>query len=261
MSNVEDCTQEARGQAAMAQYYADPEQRPAQMRGLFNRSAPYYNLANRLFSLGTGGWYRRFCLRRSGLKPGMAVIDIATGTGLLARQAVALTRNPACVIGADISEEMLAIARRDTGILLVQAAAEALPFAPASADFVTMGYALRHIADLKAAFAANFHILRPGGVMMLLEVSAPRHRFMRAVAYGFIGLLLPRLSGLLTRDARARALMHYHWQTILSFLPPETIIGVMRDSGFERVRCISHLDLFHHYTGHKPHPLPADIEA
>lgn len=253
MSNADDCLNDARAQAALAQYYAEPHARQAEMRGLFNRSAPHYNLANRLFSLGTGGWYRRFCLRRSGLRRGMVVVDIATGTGLLAREAVALTRDPALVIGVDLSEEMLAIARRDTGISLVQAAAEALPFAPESADFVTMGYGLRHIADLTAAFAANLHILRPGGVMMLLEVSAPRNRFMRALARGFIGGLLPRLSWLLTRDARARTLMQYHWQTILSFLPPEVIMGVMRDAGFERVRRISHLDLFHHYTGRKPH--------
>lgn len=252
MSNAEDRPNDARGQAALAQYYANPAQRLTQMRGLFNRSAPHYNLANRLFALGTGGWYRRFCLRRSGLKRGMVVVDIATGTGLLARQAVALTRDPALVIGVDLAEEMLAIARRDTGISLVQATAEALPFAPACADFVTMGYGLRHIADLEAAFAANLRILRPGGAMMLLEVSAPRNRFMRAIARGFIGGLLPRLSWLLTRDAQARTLMQYHWQTILSFLPPEVIMSVMRDAGFERVRCISHLDLFHHYTGHKP---------
>lgn len=252
MSNAEERLNNARDQAALARYYADPEARLTQMRGLFNRSAPHYNLANRLFSLGTGAWYRRFCLRRSGLKRGMVVIDIATGTGLLARQAVSLTRNPALVTGVDLSEEMLAIAGRDTGISLVQATAEALPFASSSADFVTMGYGLRHIADLEAAFAGNLRILRPGGVMMLLEVSAPRNRFMRGIARGFIGGLLPRLSWLLTRDARARALMQYHWQTILSFLPPEVIMRVMRECGFERVRCISHLDLFHHYTGHKP---------
>jgi demethylmenaquinone methyltransferase/2-methoxy-6-polyprenyl-1,4-benzoquinol methylase len=252
MSNADDRTEDARKRAAVAQYYAEPDQRRAEMRGLFNRTAPYYNLANRLFSLGTGNWYRRFCLRRSGLRSGMVVIDIATGTGLLARAAAALTGDPANVVGVDLAEEMLAIARRGSRVALVQAAAEALPFAPASADFVTMGYGLRHVADLESAFAGNLRILRPGGVMMLLEVSAPRNRFMRAIAAGFIGGLLPRLSWLLTHDARARTLMQYHWQTILSFLPPETVMRVMRASGFEQVRCISHLDLFHHYTGHKP---------
>jgi len=252
MSNAEDGSEDARSQAAVAEYYADPVQRLSLMRALFNRSARHYNTVNLLVSLGSGGWYRRFCLRRSGLRPGALVVDIATGTGLLAREAVTLTRSAASVIGVDCSEAMLAVAQRNLSIPLVQAAAEALPLAPAIADFVTMGYALRHVADLGTAFAEAMRILRPGGAMVLLEVSAPRNRIARALAGFFIGAVVPRLSLLMTRDARARTLMQYHWQTILSYMPPDVVMRVMKDGGFERVTCKSYLDLFHHYTGYKP---------
>lgn len=258
MSNADDHTEEAhtddaRAEALVAAYYADPARRLTLMRDLFNRSARYYNLVNLLVSLGSGAWYRRFCLRRAGLRPGKIVVDIATGTGLLAREAVRLTGKTGLVIGVDVSEAMLAIAQRNLGIPLIQASAEALPLQGGIADFVTMSYALRHVADLQTAFAEAKRILRPGGTMLLLEVSAPRNRISRALAGFFIGFLIPRLSQLTARDVRARTLMQYHWQTILSYMPPDVVLRVMRDSGFEKVTCTSYIDLFHYYIGHKPH--------
>jgi demethylmenaquinone methyltransferase/2-methoxy-6-polyprenyl-1,4-benzoquinol methylase len=254
MSNAEDRSDAARSHARVNEYYTDPERRPPFVRDMFNRSAQHYDLVNQLFSLGSGAWYRRFCLRRAGLRPGMLVVDVATGTGLLAREAFALTGARTRVIGADISEAMLAIAQRNLGIPLIQAAAEALPLSPGIADFVTMGYALRHVADLKMALAEAMRILRPGGAIVLLEISAPRNRFARMLAAFFIGIVLPRLSLLMTRDARARTLMQYHWRTIVNYMPPDVVMRVMQESGFERVTCKSYLDLFHDYTGRKPLP-------
>jgi demethylmenaquinone methyltransferase/2-methoxy-6-polyprenyl-1,4-benzoquinol methylase len=252
MSNAEDRPGDVRAQLEVAAYYADPVQRLAFMRALFNRSARYYDLVNLLVSLGSGAWYRRFCLRRAGLGSGKIVVDIATGTGLLAREALRLTGKTGMVIGVDVSEAMLAIAQRNLGIPLIQASAEALPLGPGIADFVTMSYALRHVADLETAFAEAKRILRPGGTMLLLEVSAPRNRILRALAAGFIGFLIPRLSQLTARDVRARNLMQYHWQTILSYMPPDVVMRVMRESGFARVTCTSYIDLFHYYIGHNP---------
>ena len=252
MSNAEGSPDAARSQALVDGYYADPERRPSFVRDMFNRSAQHYDLVNQLFSLGSGAWYRRFCLRRAGVGPGMLVVDVATGTGLLAREAIALAGDRTAVIGVDVSEAMLAIAQRNLGIPVIQATAEALPLLPGIADFVTMGYALRHMADLNAALGEALRVLRPGGAIVLLEMSAPRNKLARMLAALFIGFVLPRLSLLVTRDARARTLMQYHWQTVLNYMSPDVIMNVMRDSGFDNVTCKSYLDLFHHYTGRKP---------
>jgi len=143
------------------------------VRGLFNDTAPYYDTVNRIFSLGSGGWYRRRCLLRAGLKSGQTVLDVAVGTGLIAEAALRIVGADGDVIGLDLSEAMLAEARRKLDIPLIQGTAEALPLADRSVDFVVMGYALRHIADLQVCFDEFRRVLRPGGTLLLLEVSSP----------------------------------------------------------------------------------------
>jgi demethylmenaquinone methyltransferase / 2-methoxy-6-polyprenyl-1,4-benzoquinol methylase len=223
------------------------------VRGLFNRTAPHYDTINRLFSLGSGAWYRRRCLLGAGLRPGQRVVDIAVGTGLLAREALAITGDRRQVIGVDLSEGMLAIAREKLAIPLVQGAAEALPLADGIADFVTMGYALRHLADLVAAFREFRRILKPGGTMLLLEVGRPNNkRFSGILASAYLGRMVPLLSRWTTGASEVETLMRYHWETIERCVPPETILVAMAASGFDAVRCNSDLDLFRSYTARNP---------
>jgi demethylmenaquinone methyltransferase/2-methoxy-6-polyprenyl-1,4-benzoquinol methylase len=237
---------------SIAGYYGDPVQRKSRVRDMFNRTARHYDAANRLFSLGSGGVYRRVCLRWAGLAPGMRVLDVAVGTGLLARQILGITKDPASLTGVDVSESMLAIARAKLGIPLIQAAAEALPLRTASVDFVTMGYALRHLADLQAAFAEALRVLRPGGTLVLLEISAPRKKLHRAIATFYIGGLVPLLARLTTRDERARTLMRYHWDTIVHYMPPEAVLEALAESGFTTLDRWTELDLFHCFKASKP---------
>lgn len=252
MSNSQDRFDEAQSHALIAAYYADPERRLSFVRDLFNRTAHQYDRVNRLFSLGSGAWYRRACLRWAGLQPGQQVVDVAVGTGLLARQALAITGDRELVIGVDVSEAMLAIARDNLGIPLIQGAAEALPLASDGADFVTMGYALRHVADLDTTLREALRILRPGGTAVLLEISPPRRRLGRALASVYIGGIVPLLALLTTRDRRARLLMKYHWETIVNHMPPEAVMAAMAENGFHAVDCWAEFDLFRCYVGRKP---------
>ena len=93
-------------------YYPDLVQRPAFVRLLFDRTAHYYDWVCQLLSFGSGNWYRRRALERAGLRPGMTVLDVATGTGLVARQAIAITGDPPAGIGLDVSMGMLAELKR-----------------------------------------------------------------------------------------------------------------------------------------------------
>lgn len=222
------------------------------VRGLFNSTAPHYDVINRWFSLGSGAWYRRRCLMRAGLRPGHRIVDVAVGTGLLAQEAVALTGDHGAVLGIDISEGMLAIAREKLGIPLIQGTADALPLAAGVADFVTMGYALRHVTNLTVTLSEFRRVLKRGGKVLLLEVSRPSKVLNRLLASLFLGEVVPRLSRLTTGEPEAEALMRYHWQTMERCVAPEIVMTAMAASGLLDVRCKTDLDLFRSFVGRNP---------
>jgi demethylmenaquinone methyltransferase/2-methoxy-6-polyprenyl-1,4-benzoquinol methylase len=184
---------------------------------------------------------------------------VAVGTGLVAAEAVRVLRDPAAVTGLDLSEGMLAEARRRRlGIRLVQARAEALPVADRSIDFVSMGYALRHVADLGAAFGEYRRVLRPGGRVLLLEIGQPEGRVARAVLKAYLGRLVPALCRWTAPRRRAGLLMDYYWDTIEACVPADSILRHLRAAGFADVRCDTALGVLKAYSARRP---PADNDA
>lgn len=236
--------------APLPAYYGAASGRVGFLRQLFDDTAPQYDRINRLFSLGTGGRYRREALARAGLGRGQSVLDVAVGTGLVAREAVRLTGDPALVMGLDPSPGMLAEARRQLPIPLVLGRAEALPLPEASRDFLSMGYALRHVADLSVAFAEFRRVLRPGGTVLLLEIGRPQGRLAHAAARAYLGGVVPALSRLTA--PRAGTLMGYYWDTIEACVPAETILHHLDGVGFEAVRCDTALGVFRAYSARRP---------
>jgi demethylmenaquinone methyltransferase/2-methoxy-6-polyprenyl-1,4-benzoquinol methylase len=233
-------------------YYAEAGQRDGFVRRLFDDTAPQYDRINRVFSLGTGAWYRRQCLRRAGLQPGARVLDVAVGTGLVAREAARVTGDPAAVIGLDPSAAMLAEARRGLSLPLIQGRAESLPLPDASIDFISMGYALRHVADLSVAFAEFHRVLRPGGTVLLLEISRPDSPRAYRAAKFYLGRVVPALCRLTAPRGRAGTLMQYYWDTIEACVPAETILHHLGASGFEEVRCETSIGIFKSYSARRP---------
>ncbi len=236
---------------ALPDYYPDLAQRPAFVRGLFDRTAGYYDRVNHLFSFGSGSWYRRRALEQAGLRPGMTVLDVAIGTGLVARQALAITGDPQSVVGLDVSAGMLAEVGRLLKIPLLQGLMEQLPVANARFDFVSMGYALRHVADLNATFREFHRVLRPGGTLLILEIARPAQPFKRALLKFYMGRLIPLLSRLTTGNRDMQTLMRYYWDTIEHCVPPETILDAIRTAGFAEAGCNVELGLFRAYFGRK----------
>jgi demethylmenaquinone methyltransferase / 2-methoxy-6-polyprenyl-1,4-benzoquinol methylase len=235
-------------------YYADLRERPAFVRSLFNQTASHYDCINTMLSLGSGGWYRRRTLRRAGLRPGQRVLDVAVGTGLVAREASRIIGDKRKVVGLDVSESMLAEARRSLGIPLVQGLAEQLPVAADSVDFLSMGYGLRHVADLGATFREFLRVLRPDGTVLLLEISRPEVPWRRAVAGLYLGQFIPLLCRWTTAAREAETLMRYYWETIEHCVAPDVILQALRDAGFREVACHTEFGLFGAYVARKPPP-------
>ena len=251
-SHVHQASQPVEPHPALKQYYTDQTRRPAFIRGLFDRTAHYYDRINLLLSWGMGDWYRRHALQRAGLQPGRRVLDVATGTGLVARQAVALTGSEDTVFGLDVSDSMLAEARRTLKIHLIQGYAEQLPFADASFDFLSMGYALRHVTDLDATFREFHRVLRSRGTLLLLEISRPSSRLRHTLLSIYLGRVIPWLSRWRTSgDKEMQTLMHYYWDTIEHCVPVETILQTLAGAGFVETGCTVDCGIFRAYGGRK----------
>ena len=229
--------------------YGSAEAREGFVKTLFDETAPHYDRIDRIFSLGSGPWYRRRALAAAGLRPGMEVLDVAVGTGLVAREAARIVGDPARVTGLDPSDGMLAEARRHLpGVRLLRGRAEAIPLPDASVDFVSMGYALRHVADLGAAFREYRRVLRPGGTVLLLEIGVPERGAARAVARGYMGTVIPALCWLAAPRHRSGELMRYYWETIEACVPAATILDALRGAGFRDAGVTTDLGVFRAYA-------------
>ena len=215
-------------------YYGSPAERRPFVGRLFDDGAPYYEKINRWMSFGTGVLYRRDALRRAGLAAGMKVLDVATGTGVVARAALEVVGTAGKVIGLDPSAGMLHEAGRIPDLRCLRGFAEALPVADRSVDFLSMGYALRHVADLAATFVEYRRVLRPGGRLLILEIVRPKNRIALAWVRFYLKRLVPWLTSMGSREART--MMEYFWDTIDACVPPEAILQALREAGFADVR-------------------------
>lgn len=235
-------------------YYSSPGDRQSFVAGLFDGAARHYNRLGAMLDLGSGRWYRREALRRAGLRPGMRLLDVATGTGLVAAGAAAILGTPTGVVGVDPSRGMLGEARQALSGPLVQGRAEALPFRDGVFDMLSMGFALRHVADLESTFLEYRRVLKPGGRLLLLEVSRPPSAVSRWVIRTYLHRILPLVARITTRSKPAELLMKYYWDTIDQCVPPETILDVLRRAGFADVHRRTFFGFLSEYVAAKPTP-------
>jgi demethylmenaquinone methyltransferase/2-methoxy-6-polyprenyl-1,4-benzoquinol methylase len=219
---------------------------------LFDAVARHYDRVGRSLHLGSGPWYRRRALQRAGLRPGMKLLDVATGTGLLAREAVRIVAEPGDVVGIDPSAAMLAEARKALGALLARGQAEALPFRDDVFDMLSIGYAVAHIADLEMTFRESLRVLKPAGRLVLLELVRPESSLLRWLMRFHLQRVLPTLMRLGTSRGPARVLMQCLWDAIDRRVPPTTILDVLRRTGFIDVELRVRHGLFSEYTAAKP---------
>jgi len=231
----------------LTKYYGDPSQREHYVREIFDETAPWYDWAIRFMSFGSGAWYRREALKRIGLKPGMRLLDIATGTGVVARAAAEVTNDGRAIVGVDASIGMLHSGHVQSA--KVQGAAEAIPIRSQSFDALTIGFALRHFADLRAVFEECHRVLRPGGRVLILEITAPESRIPRALLGAYMGRIVPAAMRIRSRNARAAELFRYYWDTTRDCVRPDVILDALRAAGFTDVQRKVELGIFSEYSG------------
>ena len=237
----------------LEKYYPEESGRRGFVTGLFDRTAPHYDWINRVMSFGSGGRYRRDALRRAGLVAGHRLLDVAIGTGLVARAGADILGEDGHITGVDLSMGMLVEAQKSLPIALVQGVAERLPIADGCADFLTMGYALRHVTDLESTFAEYLRVLKPGGTLLILELTRPAtdsaaYRLTRF----YLHTVVPLLARLGPGGSESRTLMEYFWDTVDNCVPPATILSALEVSGFTSVRQDIQHRVFSEYVATKP---------
>jgi demethylmenaquinone methyltransferase/2-methoxy-6-polyprenyl-1,4-benzoquinol methylase len=233
-------------------YYAREADRSGWVRQLFDRTAADYDRVERAMAFGTGSWYRRRALARAGLRSGMRVLDIGTGTGLTAREAAHLAGNSGQVIGVDPSAGMMKRAKVPPSVLLLMGSAEAIPTPPVAVEFVSMGYALRHVVDVAMAFREFLRVLVPGGRVCLLEITAPEGGLSRALLRAYMRGVVPLMACCVARHRDMPKLMRYYWDTIEACAAPGLILAAMREAGFVDVYRHVELGIFSEYCARKP---------
>ena len=214
-----------------------PEEKAERVRGVFDSVAGRYDLMNDLMSAGLHRLWKRFAVEATGVRAGMRVLDLAGGTGDLARLFADRVGAAGEVVLTDINGAMLSEGRDkllNAGLVLptVQCDAEKLPFASGGFDCVSIAFGLRNVTHKEAALSEMRRMLKPGGVAAVLEFSRIWQPL--APAYDWYSFnVIPRLGKLVTGDD---ASYRYLAESIRMHPDQETLKSMMDAAGFDRVR-------------------------
>ncbi|HLV44703.1 MAG TPA: ubiquinone/menaquinone biosynthesis methyltransferase [Aggregatilineales bacterium] len=210
-------------------------ERAAYVRRMFGRIAHRYDLMNRLMTFGQDLRWRRYVVRQAALPPGGRLLDVATGTGDIALEA--LSQQPGTeAAGLDFSPEMMVVGRtRDGGeqVRWVNGDALALPFPDASFDAVTSGYLMRNVIDVAGAFREQVRVVRPGGRVVCLDSSPPPRGPLRPLIMLHLNVVIPLMGRLIAGDASAYT---YLPESTAAFKTPGELALIMQKAGLTNVR-------------------------
>ncbi len=207
------------------------------VQAMFTRIAGRYDLMNALMTFGRHQAWRRVAARATLLAPEGRALDLATGTADLAL-AIADVSPYRQVIGADFALGMLREAQRklrarpDARVALVAADALTLPFADASFACVTSAFLLRNLADLEQGLREMRRVARPGGRVIMLEITRPTLPVFASVFGLYFQRVVPVVGAAIAGDAEA---YRYLPDSVARFLTPDELVVLMRNAGLRSV--------------------------
>jgi demethylmenaquinone methyltransferase/2-methoxy-6-polyprenyl-1,4-benzoquinol methylase len=209
--------------------------RAARVQSMFARIAGRYDLMNRLMTAGQDVGWRRLTLDLAQLPMGGRLLDLGTGTGELALEA--LHRDPALdVVGGDFTVEMMRVGQaRPNGRRVAWAGTDALnlPFPENTFDAVTSGYLMRNVVDVRQAWREQYRVLKPGGRVVCLDTTPPPHNLLHPFINFHLHVVIPTLGRLVAGESDAYT---YLPDSTENFLPAERLAESLSAAGFKAVQ-------------------------
>lgn len=210
-----------------------------EVRGMFDDTAPTYDVQNRMLSLGRDRHWRRVFVRRLRLEAGSRVGDLAVGTGDIA---LAICRRwpDARVVGVDFSPGMMRVARRKIRAAGLEASIElragdlrSLPLADGTLDAVTMSFGIRNIAERGRVLGECCRVLRPGGLLQVMEMAVPERGLAGALYGWYFDRVMPLVGNWLSRTDYAYSYLKH---SVRAFPSTAAFLEEIRAAGFEQAR-------------------------
>lgn len=201
-----------------------------QVGAMFDRIAPVYDLMNLLISGFQEPRWRRRAVAATAVEPGMAAIDVATGTGKVAASLGDRVGDLGTVLGVDLSPGMIVRAqgtyRERSNLEFITGDAMNLPAPDASFDAATIAFGMRNLPDYERGFAEMRRVVRPGGRVVCLEIARPNHLLARIARVWF-----ERIVPVLGRLAGQGGAYAYLVRSVQNYPDPERIAAIMADAG------------------------------
>ncbi|GIP52107.1 MULTISPECIES: demethylmenaquinone methyltransferase [Paenibacillus] len=207
------------------------------VHSVFESIAPNYDKMNDIISFGRHKAWRKFTMKKMNMSPGDTAIDLCCGT---CDWTISMAQTSGgSITGLDFSENMLEVGRRkiaeqglDSSIVLVQGNAMALPFEDNTFQYATIGFGLRNVPDLRQVLKEMQRVVKPGGMVVCLEVSKPTWQPFKGLYYFYFKHLLPLLGKLI-----AKRYEQYKWlpESLIQFPGREELAQIFRETGLTEV--------------------------
>ena len=207
------------------------QERAQYVQSMFTKIAHRYDLMNRLMTGGQDVRWRRDVIRRARLTPNASLLDLGTGTGDLAREAL-MQEPKAKVTAADFTIEMMRVGNKNGNLEWSAADALNLPFKSEIFDAVVSGFLMRNVTDIQQALKEQYRALKAGGRIVILDTTRPKKNILSPFIWIHMHVIIPTVGGLLSGERDA---YNYLPDTTEGFLTAEQLASRMTAAGFKNV--------------------------
>ncbi len=220
--------------------YNDTSQsKKQQVESMFDNIAPSYDFLNHFLSMGIDKIWRRKTVKSISTINPKIILDVATGTGDLA---IALLKlNPEKITGLDLSEQMLAVAKKKVTeknlqhkIEFLKGDSEKLPFGNNKFDALTVGFGVRNFENLEIGIGEMYRVIRKGGMVAVLEFSKPKAFPVKQLFGFYFSRMLPFIGKMISKDKRAYT---YLPESVQAFPEGDGFLNILAKAGFKSVKC------------------------